>query len=57
MEKTGNLTEKSPCAFCGAQSVIIRDGHPVCPLHNHKSENKPHQDSIEKVASVLTEEK
>lgn len=55
MDKNGELTSKSPCAFCGAPSVDVRDGHPVCPIHDRKPKEAPMAEVNTKVAVILTD--
>ena len=35
MEKTGDLTPKSPCSKCGHPGTAIVRGEPRCQLHLH----------------------
>ena len=54
MDKTGSITEESPCAYCGRVSHVVRDEIPVCERCDSKAQ-RPHTQSeaIVKVAADL----
>ncbi len=54
MDKNGNLTRNSPCGYCGQTSVVVRNGIPVCVLHNRDPKELAMPECVQKVAETLS---
>jgi hypothetical protein len=55
MQKTGDLTDHSPCCLCGQEATRTIAGQPYCDGHDRNPEEPTPAETVDKIASQLTE--
>ena len=55
-QKTGDLTDHSPCCLCGQEATRTIAGQPYCDGHDRNPEEPTPSETVEKIAAQLTEQ-